>query len=670
MKKALSFILALTLALTLLPTFAMAETTETMNWDEPIVFKLNDPINEAATDVEGKGNYDITSNDDPFYGSNWFLWNSGSSSKILNSKATGKSKVSYRASYSEENKRYTTVTVDDDDLNGSYRTLAITVKVPESGIYDISADVYNSARGSYVEARIDGTSIGTIDCLYIKDTNTAGGPNTKEFSKGVAVAKTVNWIDDYSDYMTDANNKLLLVFTQHEKEVDTAGYASNGFYNFKFTPSTIVENSVKVNTAAGYEVGDTFTPSVTLNIEGLTEAKTYSDLAQAGIVLGVKEANAGVTVSDNVYSVTKSGEVTFTPTVTVNGQTHEAAPVTITVASNEPDYTQALTNAFAHESTTSNAVAVPTAGVKVNTYVYTVDGTKKNLDNSETVPAGIACEVDADTITGMDGYEFLYWAKGATMEKKQIVSGNAKYSFIPTVEATHLIAVFAPTTAEGTAKAEFYNGNGQLLPDYTVTSGENVTIPALPSMAGYDDATHWELYGDTKEYKEGDSVALSGSMVFVAQYDELVANIAVDVKGGSCDKTAYKYGDVVICTPATEESFIGWKKDGVIVSMDTAYTFNAWETCTVEAVYGAHEFDSKATKLLIDIFNDKFIMAEFIGLSNYGTVVEKGIKIGDKRFAMQKPDATQFTLEAADATEAATAVAYAIFNDGTMITDK
>lgn len=331
-----------------------------------------------------------------------------------------------------------------------------------------------------------------------------------------------------------------------------------------------------------------------------------------------------------------------------------------------------LTNAFTPESITENAVAIPENGVTVNTYVYTVDGEKKNLDESITVPAGEACTVDASKITGMDGYEFLYWAKGATMDKKQIVSDKTEYTFIPTVEATHLIAVFAPknATATGSAKAEFYNGNGQLLPDFTVTSGENVEIPELPSMAGYGNATHWELYGDNEKYNPGSSVALSGNMIFVAQYPDLKKDIKITVIGGICNKDAYRYGGVVICKPDDPENFKCWKKDGVIVSIDKEYEFNAWESCVVEAITGEYVFNGKATKLLIDIFNDKIVMAEFIGLSNYGTVVEKGIMIENKRFAMQMPLATQFTLEAENKSEAKKAVAYAIFADGTMITGK
>ena len=70
-------------------------------------------------------------------------------------------------------------------------------------------------------------------------------------------------------------------------------------------------------------------------IEGVGN-KTYSDLDMAGITLGVKEAVDGVTVENNAFTATKAGNITFTPTVHVNGKTHEAAPVTVTVAA-EPE---------------------------------------------------------------------------------------------------------------------------------------------------------------------------------------------------------------------------------------------------------------------------------------------------------------------------------------------
>ncbi len=476
-----------------------------------------------------------------------------------------------------------------------------------------------------------------------------------------------------------AFNKLNLDISAGSPETRTLDKLvySNGVDNLVFAinaESTKYLNSltltpVEANTELNVDdtellVGETATATL---VASFTDNDVPKSMNVLNTFVDYESLNSSVASIDANGKITALAEGDTTITATVDGVEIYNQLISVTAPA-EPEDEPELTNAFAHESTRTVQVS---NNVTVNTYVYTVDGTKKELDATTTVPVGTAYEVNADEITGMDEYKFLYWAKGATMDKKQIASGNAKYSFVPTVEATHLIAVFAPKNEAGEAKAEFYNGNGQLLPDYTVESGETVTIPALPSMAGYGDATHWALYGDATEYKEGDSVALSGTMIFVAQYDDLTADITVNVTGGSCNQTEYKYGDVVTCRPEIEENFMCWKKDGVIVSMNTEYKFNAWEDCDVEAVYKAeYTFNGKATKLLIDIFNDKFIMAEFIGLSNYGTVVEKGIMIGNKCFAMQKPLATQFTLEAKDATEAATAVAYAIFKDGTMITDK
>ncbi len=672
MKRLLSILLALSLVISIIPAAFAAEgetaaeqklfSVDVSSHQNGFLISSTEGavVTTAYREVNGTPYYINPIYYDDYNGRNWKLFDI--SDAILAANGTA-SNFALRYANATNEGSYFQVACGSSNLNLNLN-VALTLKATQTGFYIPKLKFYN---GSYSKSP-------TLD-WYITDAADYTG--------------TVDYTDTVKGYKNPENNILTvtsmtadtetrqagkLIYTQSGKELVTAFGGGKQVYRFYDITLTEVQNPKIEITVDKTELNttDNTTALITSTTVKGDNQTTAMPVAGGFIEYVVEQEGEFITFDEATGTITAvaAGEAHITAQSPDGLVKSTPITVTVTAPSAEPDETQNLTNAFAHESTTENAATIPDEGVTVNTYVYTVDGTKKNLDKSEKVTAGTAYEVDADKITGMDGYEFLYWAKGATMDKKQIVSGNAKYSFIPTVEATHLIAVFAPKTAGATAKAEFYNGNGQLLPDYTVTSGDAVTIPELPSMAGYGDATHWELYGDTTEYEEGDSVALSGTMIFVAQYDELEADININVTGGSCDKTEYKYGDVVTCTPGETENFIGWKKDGVIVSMDTEYTFNAWEDCDVEAVYGEHSFNGPATKLLIDIFNDKLIMAEFIGLSNYGDVVEKGIMIGNKRFAMQKPLATQFTLEADNAAEAATAVAYAIFDNGTMITDK
>ncbi|MBQ7055125.1 MAG: Ig-like domain-containing protein, partial [Oscillospiraceae bacterium] len=250
------------------------------------------------------------------------------------------------------------------------------------------------------------------------------------------------------------------VYTQNGDDIVVAYKTENKNYKFFSITLEPINNATLTITAdkAELDTADNKTATISATVK------------ETGSETSVAVANNFITYhSDNTAVATVSADGTITAvgegTAKITAQSPDSKvksneiEVTVTVPA-EPEEDEELTKAFAHESTTTVQVS---NNVTVNTYVYTVDGTKKELDETTTVPVGTAYEVNADEITGMDGYEFLYWAKGATMKQKQIVSGVAKYSFIPTVEATHLIAVFAPTTAEGEAKAEFYNGNGQLL---------------------------------------------------------------------------------------------------------------------------------------------------------------------------------------------------------------
>ncbi|MBQ2743779.1 MAG: Ig-like domain-containing protein [Oscillospiraceae bacterium] len=650
MKKVLSIFLVLTVLISLIPTVFAADTETTAGIK--VVYDFHSDLI-----VDDFNLTDLTYTTTNGF---WQFEKSYSGREVINtSSGTGfRAENGYIKTIAQNPTLY-----ENNPTGKPYYWIGLKINVPKAGNYnlEILANAVSSGTATWIEAfvfKADGVT--NIEDGLVSDNKLTRKTKFK--------ADKVDETHLVGSKELDAG-EYYFVFQPATNRTVSGSPSTGGYVFLKKLTLTEGDGSLAVPVISSLTANGNQVIATAAKMSDNTDATdvTYSyAVADDDTALAEVDANTGVVTG------LADGNATIIATATKNGQSssksievHVLGPVT------EPDNTQKLTDAFAHESTTENAVEVPSAGVTVNTYVYAVDGTKQNLDNSVKVAAGTICEVDADKIEGMENYTFLYWAKGASMDKKQIVSGSSAYSFIPTVEATHLIAVFAPINATETAKAEFYNGNGQLLPDYTMEN-DNTTIPALPSMAGYGDATHWELYGDnTKtQYKEGDRVPLSGNMIFVAQYKELEEDITINVIGGSCDADKYKYGDVVTCTPETENNFMCWKKDGVIVSTDTEYTFNAWESCDIEAVYGEHMFTGKATKLLIDIFNDKLIMAEFIGLSNYGTVVEKGIMIGNKRFAMQKPFATQFTLAADTASEAETAVAYAIFDDGTMITDK
>ncbi|MBQ2741337.1 MAG: Ig-like domain-containing protein, partial [Oscillospiraceae bacterium] len=228
-----------------------------------------------------------------------------------------------------------------------------------------------------------------------------------------------------------------------------------------------------------------------------------------------------------------------------------------------------------------------------------------------------------------NGNKFLYWAKGNTLGKKIISFSNEITNYMPeSNDKNHiLIAVYEGDVPE---KEEWYNANGQRI--------ATDTAPALPSMAGYGEAEGWDDYTDK---------------IHVARYASKTPTAGINVtvvgentRGGGTNLT---YGDSVTCE-ATGDNFKCWTKTGIngkpeIVSVEKVYEFQAWETCTVTALYqDDFTYKGNTMKIIIDTFtagSEKAVMAEFIGFGD--KAVEKGIIWNNTKIAMTKPG-TQFTL--------------------------
>ena len=308
-----------------------------------------------------------------------------------------------------------------------------------------------------------------------------------------------------------------------------------------------------------------------------------------------------------------------------------------------------------------------TGNASITAYaVYGTDGEvvdTQTIENMPSVTYGEVCE-SITAPEAPDGYKFLYWAKGMTMGKKQVVSYSATIpEYKPHEGVNYLIAVYEEVGAN-TDTIEFYNANGQLL-DLTLT--EENKLPDLPSMAGYGKATAWALRnadGTYTEYEAGADVsARSGTLVFMAKYNDLEKDIKIVING---EDGYYAYGDPVPCTSDAAD-FSYWTKTvngkTEIVSTKSAYTFNAYEACTVTAVCeGTVDLGKTMRKIILSTFaagEETAIMAEFIGFDG---ALEKGIMFGNQKIAMNT-DKTQFTV-INDAEGSTTVTGYAIVDDG------
>ncbi len=212
--------------------------------------------------------------------------------------------------------------------------------------------------------------------------------------------------------------------------------------------------------------------------------------------------------------------------------------------------------------------------------------------------------------TNETGNEFLYWALGLTGNKRILSFERTLGNYVPAGEGrNYLIAVYEGDIEDITTP-EYYNINGQL-----IAKADNEPAE-LPSIPGLGTAEGWKHCGGN---------------IFVAKYEDLDRDNVI-VTADNCTvngktETEVDYGDLVTCTANGEGKFKCWKKNGEIVSVDEAYSFNAWEDCTVEAVYEEHTYNGSHMNILIDSFDIETgvtgIMAEFIGFGS--DVVEKGI---------------------------------------------
>ncbi len=528
--------------------------------------------------------------------------------------------------------------------------VAIAINVPKTDTYDVEyfhygvagrggiGDVYIIPGGTSLSdtgaAKASGKKITTVDYASIS--------NGTKASAGVA--------ENIS--LTKGENILFLEITGLSAN-NTAGET----YQYAMYPSALVlTNSAGLSTADELEamyVGALTLDKAELKVgdEALATAEVYTaDATADGVADGVAitsgityaSSNTAVaTVDAGTGEITAVGEGEATiSAVCVTPAIGSIIDAKLTVSKSD---SQLLDEAFdADEDTTQYAPSVSATGVSGATAIEQADGTYK-VSAPET----------------KDGANFLYWVKGMSTNKR-IVSLEKDFTYKPEGgDRNFLIPVYE--TATGAAKAEFYNANGQLIESNTTGA-----FPTAPSMPGFTSQGSWTCYNDGEVYDGTEEIELSGTMIFVANYDNTPVNVTVNGKSVS-------YGTLVECTADEDKGTFKWwtkKVNGVseIVSTAENYSFYAWENCDVVGVYGteATGYTGAVMKIVLDTFGTDSVMAEFIGFEGK-TIVEKGMKWNGENIAMTT-DKSQFTLSGAG-----TYTGYAIVLDGegnyTLITD-
>ena len=289
-------------------------------------------------------------------------------------------------------------------------------------------------------------------------------------------------------------------------------------------------------------------------------------------------------------------------------------------------------------------------------------------DRVETT-RGAESEITAKTV---EGYEFLYWAKGLGADRR-VVSTDPTYTVKATSGGTWLYAYYKETTSNDVS-VMFYNADGSVISQALVGEGEDITFPADdPTFNSYS-FKGWAL--GSADNIVASAKASGDKMLFVAQYEEpneSAKTYKVTVNG---DVGYHAYGEAVTAIAAERDGtdlFVYWKKGDEIVSFDKEYTFNVFENCELTAEYAAYKPVTDALRKIIIKGEGENIIAEFIGLDS---AVETGILFHETATDISLGNASHKIAMTTDGNHLAAlndvgnCIGYAILSNGSVIYDK
>ena len=218
-----------------------------------------------------------------------------------------------------------------------------------------------------------------------------------------------------------------------------------------------------------------------------------------------------------------------------------------------------------------------------------INGTALTSENADYIRGGGK---------GYKSYKYT-WTKGnVTDEQTWYVRSYLKYHD----SQGNIYEIYSDVyTASFRTQVVFNGWNNRILSNKeyvrNLSDITKIEIPGVPMLDGYD-FTGWLLNGKLYSQAEiqagiAELLADGRKITVEAQYKQKEEEYQVTVKNGSLkdgkQEGLYKASDLVTVTadePAEGKEFACWKKDGVIVSYDSAYTFYMpGENIVLEAIY-------------------------------------------------------------------------------------
>ncbi len=633
MKKLLSIFLATAMLISLIPAVFAADTEAKAGikvvYDFTNTEIIDTEVLKSSIDKSGKTVYELDPTVLTYAASNGF-WEYEENSRGINpikSSGTG----------IRINTDHCSFQVSANTAETNY-WIALRLNVPKDGDYkvDIVVNPFGFAPTTYIDAfmfKVEGHK-GTVEKGII-DTNKLNSDKTYLTENKVKNSVT----------LTESNpleaGEYYFVF----KPVATGSSSFVSLISLTLTEGDGSQSVPMISSLTSTTKNDVTT--VTATAAKMSNGEDATDVTFSYAVATDDEDLASVDESTGVVTGLADDTATIIATATKDGlSSSKSIEVDVTAPVVVPTVTPEYDEAFGKGAYTTDIVTG--LNPQVVAYLYTDSGKISVGTTAEDNDEDGLWNISTDET--IDGYTFRYWARGlenAEKGNKRIVSIEKDFAYCPEKGKTnYLIAVY---TKDGeVAETEYFNANGQLLPD--------ATEETRPYMLGYGYATDWKD---------------NGNGIKEAVYGNGVQSYNITVNGKA---DTYTYGTRIIC-PTVEEPegkyFWGWTKKvgnaaAELVSTEMNYTFYAWEGCVVEPMFGDSELvcgDIIARKILISKLdidsNESVIKAEFIGFDD---AVERGITL-DKDYAMTRDDAKQFAIiNNVNATEIS---AYAILSDGT-----
>lgn len=288
MKKALSIILALTLAFSLLPTFAFAVETETES-AAPQAFSINfeniptDTITPYKTTHAQYGKRWYIKIGDTFQGSNWkMLIDKTNSNAFENTKET--TVQYYSTAY------YVPLTITEE--YSTYNTIAFEITTETSGIYNVSVIGRSSGSGVDFSASVNDIKIGEW--------------NLHADKIGVAAGQKATCSSTIPVFLNKGANVLKI-----EQAI-----GGNGYFGFEFTPVDLTGATAEIILPETLTIGEKASVGLKLTVG---EKTVILNEIPDDIDIVLVSDSSSVKTGEKTVAAYLEGTANITAEVTVNG---------------------------------------------------------------------------------------------------------------------------------------------------------------------------------------------------------------------------------------------------------------------------------------------------------------------------------------------------------------